>query len=153
MLDHIKGKIPKMRYKLEDQLDVSRQILKDIGRNEYRPIEIALHDYSKIASILDRSYESSHPNFRIMTEKMSHETFDIEMKHLGLVNFDQAKISNPFGNAIFESNQQKMHVLALEVMKISKDSRGLINAPIVRIEKELEKWINQFVILNCNNRN
>mmetsp|Transcript_11417 Transcript_11417/g.14312 ORF Transcript_11417/g.14312 Transcript_11417/m.14312 type:complete len:355 (-) Transcript_11417:717-1781(-) len=150
MLNHIKDKIPEMRDKLEKQLRIVSKSLEDIGRKESNPLEIALRDYENIVSYLHELHTSSFPNFRSTTDEMSHDIFNIEMEPLGLIDFNATTASlkrNRAGtNITLTSRHYKMNALALEDTKFSEDCRGLINIPFIGKEKELEKWINQFLV-------
>jgi len=154
MLEHIKEKVPEMRHLLEDELRLCKIELDKIGREPITPLDIVLRDSKSMTKNLIKSYADFMPDYRRLVERMDQEIYDIEMEPLGIINAGEAnakmKLQNPNSARINSSNWitqmiYKQHILAVEVKKISEDTRKLINVPYVGKRAELEEWLIKFV--------
>lgn len=149
MLEHIKEKVPEMRHLLEDELRLCKIELDKIGREPITPLDIVLRDSKSMTKNLIKSYADFMPDYRRLVERMDQEIYDIEMEPLGIINAGEANAKiklqeDTYSNGITQMIY-KQHILAVEVKKISEDTRKLINVPYVGKRAELEEWLIKFV--------
>jgi GTP-binding protein EngB required for normal cell division len=146
MLEHIKERIPEMRRLLENELHLCENELQKLGRQPFSSISIALRDSQCMKQHLAEAYASFQPDYRRFTERMTQELFEIDVKPLGIVDAEEAKlqlIKNMLPGLPSQQDHQH-HILALEVKKIGEDSRTMINVPYVGKRTELESWLQTF---------
>ena len=145
MLKHIKEKLPEMRGLLENELHRIDRELSDLGRKPFSPLAVSRRDSEVMRQHLVTEYESFLPEYRRCTERMTQALFKLDMEPLGIVDATEA-------NSLLKSKHihpspayYKSHVLALEVKKISEDTRVMLNVPYVGQRLELERWLEAFV--------
>jgi len=149
MLKHIKEKLPEMRGLLENELHRIDRELNDLGRKPFSPLAVSRRDSEVMRQHLVTEYESFLPEYRRCTERMTQALFKLDMEPLGIVDATEA-------NSLLKSKYKvshihpspayyKSHVLALEVKKISEDTRVMLNVPYVGQRLELERWLEAFV--------
>jgi len=146
MFEHIKQKIPEMRNLLENELNLSKDELKILGRQPHSPISIALRDSLCMKHHLAEAYQSFQPDYRCLTEEMGQQLFGIDLEPIGLVDADEACeiLQRGWQNYSPTKSQFQDHILALEVKKIGEDSRTMINVQYVGNGAELDAWLQPF---------
>jgi len=144
MLNHIRQKIPDMRRMLEEELNRTTAKIEQLGREPLSPIRIATRDTMAIQLCMDKTYNEFHPHFRVLTERMTKEVFDIEMQPLGLIDATKVFKDLRKQKIDLDKNQQEDHLLALEIKKISDEFRSMINAPFDDKRRELQEWLKEF---------
>lgn len=151
MLEHIRQKIPEMRRMLRNELCYCEEELKNLSREPITPLQIVNKDKDVMIKCLNEVYVGSFQSeFRLLTENMTKQIFDIGMEPLDYPGKDTGKKvneklrKNMKKNCTPSDDLLKLHVLVLQVKEIGEVRRPMENIQFTDKLKELKVWLDKF---------